>query len=160
MSNAELLVTGKYFAGQGLRGVMPAMQELVLAARSELHVAAYVLTEGAAPLIDLVERAVASGVRLTWVANQMNGSGRQIQKRLETLQQQYDHARVRYFADPDGSQLHAKVLVADRRRAVLGSANYSWGGLVANHEVGVLLDGDLAWRLAGLIDGLASSAAS
>ena len=54
----------------------------------------------------------------------------------------------------NGRQLHAKVIVVDRKGAVIGSANFSWGGMVANYEVGVLIDGYEAWKMAKLIDEL------
>lgn len=37
--------------------------------------------------------------------------------------------------------LHAKVYVADSTRAIITSANLTYGGLVGNHEYGVLLTG-------------------
>ena len=38
--------------------------------------------------------------------------------------------------------LHGKILVADRRRVIIGSANMTEGGLHRNHEVCILLDSD------------------
>jgi len=53
--------------------------------------------------------------------------------------------------------LHAKVVVVDREKAVLGSANFSWGGMSAHYEVGVLLEGPEAWTLSKLVDDVANS---
>lgn len=53
--------------------------------------------------------------------------------------------------------LHAKVVVVDRKKAVLGSANFSWGGMAAHYEIGVLLEGDEAWTLSKLVDDVADS---
>ncbi len=53
--------------------------------------------------------------------------------------------------------LHAKVIVADRKKAVLGSANFSWGGMSAHYEIGVLLEGKDAWTLSKLVDEVANS---
>jgi phosphatidylserine/phosphatidylglycerophosphate/cardiolipin synthase-like enzyme len=49
-------------------------------------------------------------------------------------------------------QLHAKVLVVDRKKAIVGSANFSWGGMYSNYEVGLLIEGEPAWKLAEIID--------
>ena len=38
--------------------------------------------------------------------------------------------------------LHGKMLVADRKRVIIGSANLTEGGLHRNHEVCLLLDSD------------------
>ena len=66
----------------------------------------------------------------------------------------YPHLKIRGFEDLDKGQLHAKVLIIDRSRALIGSANFTWRGMFSNHEVAVLLKGDDVWSLASLIDSL------
>lgn len=41
-------------------------------------------------------------------------------------------------------RLHAKVYVADRARAIVTSGNLTYGGLMGNHECGLLVDDTLA----------------
>jgi cardiolipin synthase len=135
---------------------MPVMHELVASAEREIHLLAYVFTRAAAPLLTQVETALARGLRVTIVVNVIPGQNIEMQAELDVMRRAYAHtATIKCFAPDDGSQLHAKVLVADRERAVIGSANYSWGGLVANHEVGVLVEGRPAWELARMTDRLA-----
>ena len=59
MADPQLLITGRYFGGEGLRGAMPVMQQLVHEARDEIHVLAYVMTRQALPLLDAIEAALA-----------------------------------------------------------------------------------------------------
>lgn len=56
--------------------------------------------------------------------------------------------------------LHAKVVVVDRKKAILGSANFSWGGMAAHYEIGIFLEGDEAWTLSKLVDNVADSTKS
>lgn len=154
LSDCSLLVTGRHFGGRGLRSIMPVMQELVAGARSEIHVLAYMMTGGARPIVNLLTNALERGVRVILVVNGPDDQVRGVVDELTGLSHVYTHMRVTHFTDPDGSQLHAKVLVADRARAVIGSANFSWGGLVSNHEVGALLGGRAAWELAAIVDEL------
>jgi len=51
--------------------------------------------------------------------------------------------------------LHAKVIVADRKKAILGSANFSWGGMSSHYEIGVLIEGKDARTLSELVDEIA-----
>ena len=134
---------------------MPVMQELVQSARDEVHVMAYVITRQASPLLNDIERALERGVKVTLVLNVIPGQPIELAAELGRLSATFPHAIIRYFNEADGSQLHAKVLVADRDTAVVGSANYTWGGLVANHEIGVVCSGRPAWELALLTDKLA-----
>jgi phosphatidylserine/phosphatidylglycerophosphate/cardiolipin synthase-like enzyme len=57
-----------------------------------------------------------------------------------------------------GEGLHAKVLVADRSAALVGSSNLTFHGLVSSHELAVLVRGPLAGEIADRIDMLARSA--
>jgi len=57
-----------------------------------------------------------------------------------------------------GAVLHAKLLVVDGRRALVGSANLTQRALTANLEAGVLIeDHDLAGSLEGHVRGLMSA---
>jgi len=58
------------------------------------------------------------------------------------------------FTDPEKRQLHAKIIVADRKKAIVGSANLSWGGMYSNYEIGLLIEGEAAWKLAEIVDTL------
>ncbi len=156
LSDAQVLVTGKYFSGLGLRAIGPVLQELVLSARGELHLMSYLLTESASPLIDLLEEVLEKGVRVTAVLNAYEGNSRPLLSRLLTLGVKHLHARVFVYSGEESGPLHAKVLVADRKRAVVGSANLSWGGMVTNNEIALLVEDGSAWALASLIDRLAS----
>jgi len=155
-SEPLLLVTGRHFARQGLRGIMPVMQELVADAKREIQLLAFVMTDSARPLLRAVEHALERGVAATIVVNTIAGQKCDLEPDLLRLARLFHHARVFYFADSEGSQLHAKVLIADREAAVIGSANYTWGGFVSNHELGMLVRGNLAWQLSELSDRLAA----
>jgi hypothetical protein len=59
--------------------------------------------------------------------------------------------RIRLFDfNPDNpmAQLYAMVLVADRSTAMVGSANLSFHGMVANHELALVVRGPIAEEIA------------
>lgn len=160
MSDAQVLVTGKYFAGLRLRAIGPVLQEMLLSAHDEIHMMSYLLTDSAAALVDLLGEVLEKGVRVTVVVNAYEGNSIPLLNRLQALGQKHRHARVFVYSDEQSGPLHAKVLVADRKRAVVGSANLSWGGMVTNNEVALLVRDSSAWVLASLIDRLASQLGS
>jgi phosphatidylserine/phosphatidylglycerophosphate/cardiolipin synthase-like enzyme len=51
---------------------------------------------------------------------------------------------VRWYPVPPGSKLHAKAALFDGRQLLVGSANWSLGGLSVNHELDLLVDDQLA----------------
>jgi phosphatidylserine/phosphatidylglycerophosphate/cardiolipin synthase-like enzyme len=159
VSEVTLLVTGRLFGGRGFRGVMPVMEELIHTAERELHIMAYVVSRTADPILRAIETAVRRGIRLTCVLNQIPGEDLELREYLLQLQSEFPHLTCRVFEDSDRGQLHAKVLVADRRQAVVGSANFTWSGLTVNHEIGIQFGGKAAWELAAVVDNLFLSSA-
>jgi phosphatidylserine/phosphatidylglycerophosphate/cardiolipin synthase-like enzyme len=47
---------------------------------------------------------------------------------------------ARWYPVPPGTKLHAKAVLFDGRRLLLGSANWSQGGLSVNHELDLVSD--------------------
>jgi len=154
MGRITLLATGERLVSGGVRAFDPVIRELLQAARREIQLAIYRFDESAAPLLDLLEQAAARGVRVLMVVSAIPSQPPGIRERLERLRSR-PGIRVVDFEAAGGGLLHAKVIVADRERAVIGSANLTWGGLVRNHEVGVLIEGSEVWEIARLVDRLA-----
>jgi len=154
MSNVQILVTGRRLMGSGFRAIEPVVEELIRSARSEIHIAAYLFTGSLGAIFGLLAEALEKGVRVTMVINRIDRQPSEVRTWLVSLGEKFPHARIVDFSDAQGSDLHAKVIVADRQEAVVGSANLTWGGMVANHEIAVLLRGKDAWYLASLIETL------
>jgi phosphatidylserine/phosphatidylglycerophosphate/cardiolipin synthase-like enzyme len=51
-------------------------------------------------------------------------------------------------------RMHGKVIVSDRTQALVGSANFSVGGLRGNIELGVRVEGLIAQELCGTVEQL------
>jgi phosphatidylserine/phosphatidylglycerophosphate/cardiolipin synthase-like enzyme len=54
-----------------------------------------------------------------------------------------------------GKILHAKLVVVDRKTALVGSANISKGALVSNYEIMLKISGDAVSSLSLMLDNLA-----
>ena len=154
MTKIDLLATGAKFLKHGLQGTGPMIEETIASATNEIHMMAYVITPHARHVLRLLEEALESGVKVTIVVNRLAEQDERTQARLRRMLKAYRHLRVVDFQLPRG-ELHAKVIVADRRRAVIGSANFSFGGMANNYEIGVRIDGKEAWKVSKLIDSLA-----
>lgn len=152
----QLLVTGSKFTGRGFRAIEMVLMEIVQSAREEIYVAAYILTPLATGLLDILEKALEKGVRVTAIIDDLEKQPSEIKKKLHDMSDKFTHMRLVNFYDPEGGHLHAKAIVVDRRVAVIGSANLTWGGLVANHELAFVVYGDEAWHIASLLDAIAS----
>lgn len=154
MNEVRFLATGQKFIKEGVRGTEPVIEELIKDAEKEIQILAYVISQHAKKMLELLENALSRGVRVTLVINNFQSQEREIRDRLSSLSREFEHMKVVSFEDQDGGELHAKVLVMDRKKAVIGSANFSWHGMKKNYEVGVIVEGESVWKLAKLIDDL------
>jgi len=154
MTGVEVLVTGFKQVELDIRSIEPALEEIIAKAEREIHVAAYIFTRAALHFLDLLEKAAERGVKISVIVNSLHSQDADVVSQLISMASKYPHVGVFDFTGSGGRQLHAKVVVADRKRAVVGSANLSWGGMYSNYEIGLLIEGDAAWKLAKIIDTL------
>src|SRR4029078_5451194 len=128
------------------------IEEIIQHAQSEIHIMSYVLAPAAFHIVSLLEKAAERKVKVTLVINRLDLQERLVMNRLYSIEKKYpSFFRLVDFHDGNQSQLHAKVIVVDRKNAVIGSANLSWGGMVNNYEIGVYIEGPEAWTMAHLI---------
>jgi phosphatidylserine/phosphatidylglycerophosphate/cardiolipin synthase-like enzyme len=111
-AHSELLIATAYVDGAGVRALLPSLRT---AARRDVAI------EFAA-----VERLAR------------DNAIERLEEELRSIQARYE---IRRLSDVVGFP-HVKVLVADRRRGYLGSANFTFPGMTSNFELGALVEGD------------------
>jgi cardiolipin synthase len=158
IDHVSLAVTGLAWLGTGAPSVEQEMTGLVRGARREIALCAYAITSGAMSFLTELREVVSQGVTATLVVNAFSDQSREVQAFLTECVQSNDRWRVYDFASPGPhTELHAKVLVVDRSAALIGSANFSFHGLVSNHEMAVVVRGPTAAKIATRIDMLSQS---
>ncbi|WP_056934147.1 phospholipase D family protein [Thermococcus barophilus] len=150
-NTATILTTGTHLKKRNFRNIYTVIYELLDGARDQIHLVTYVITDNAMWLVDLLEKNLRRGRSVKFIVNELNPSLK-ITKRLYRLDKKYDNFTLIEFQKKyPGETIHAKLIVVDRKKAVIGSMNFTWGGMVGNHEVGVLVEGpdieDLAYTL-------------
>ena len=157
MGRIVLLATGERLVGEGVRAFDAVIAGLLETARREIQIAIYRIDASALPLLDLLEQAAAREVWILILVSALEDQPAPVRERLESMGRR-PRVRVVDFRRAAGGLLHAKVVLVDRERAVIGSANLTWGGLVANHELGVLMEDPEAGEIGHLPDRLAEAA--
>ena len=132
-----------------------AIEGLFQRATSEIQIAVYDLTGGADELIGAIRGLLARGIQVTMVVNRFGKKENAVRDGLEKLSFRFDHFQLFDFTpNSEKEDLHAKIIVRDRKEALVGSANLTWRGLVRNHELAVIISGPAASTIGGLIDSL------
>jgi phosphatidylserine/phosphatidylglycerophosphate/cardiolipin synthase-like enzyme len=149
-----ILATGHRLVGGGVRSFEPVVADLVRTASKEIQIAAYSFDPSGLALLREIDQRGRTGVRVSIIVRSLTALRHDIRRELEMMSDRYT---VVDFSSQNDSLLHTKVLVVDRSDAVLGSANFTFGGLVTNHEIGIWLKGEEAWQVSTLLDKLADS---
>ena len=161
VSEVSVAVTGLGWAGGGIRTIDGAMTDLVRSALSSIDITAYSMTGGASQVFDLIEDRLAANVTVRLVVNRLQHQVPPARLWLERLLDRFpDNFLLWDYPQPEASEmagLHAKVVVVDRARALVGSANLSFLGLAASHELAVVIDGQAAITVARCVDRLVGS---
>ena len=154
----SIAVTGLTWMGSGIGSIETALEKLFREAHEEITLTAYSITGGADILLDWMEAALDRGVRVSMVVNRLEDQSPEAKSRLQEFAGRYTYFRLYDFARDRGYDLHAKVIVIDRRQTLVGSSNLSRSGLLNNHELAVLVEGPAATEVARALDLLLADA--
>lgn len=158
MSKSSVVVTGLAWMGSGVGSIESALERLFTSAKQELSLTVYALGTDPERITTWLESALVRGVAVRMILNRSEEQPAAAIGSLKRLAASYPHFSLFRFAGPENSELHAKVVVADRRLALVGSSNLSWHGMVANHELALLVEGEAATAVASALDRLFHSA--
>lgn len=157
-ATVEIVVTGAAWMGGGISSIETALRELVSSASRELSVVTYSISDGADEFLDLLESRLRDGVRITVIVERLEDQYGNAPARLYRLARTYENQfRLYDFVATDRAALHAKCIIADRCRALVGSANLSFNGLVKNHELAVIIEGAVVEDLIKAVERLPGS---
>ena len=154
----EIIATGIEFVNKGFKGTKPEIERVIKNARETIHVLIYAFGPEAEGLWDMLDDILGKGKHVTIVVNDLsrldddNPHEKKVKDRLYGLNNQFGKTNfvLADFKKPDG-WMHAKVIVVDREKMVIGSANLSKGGLKNHYEMGVLIEGEEAGMVAKII---------
>jgi hypothetical protein len=149
----EIARTGPSSRAFELRSTGAVSREIIDSSRSTLMVVGYSVSVSrdrtglAAETVDAIIAAASRGVRVTAVLHRVP------MNREAILRSWPGHTRRPVlFTWPESptdemTKLHAKVLVGDRRDALVSSANLTYHGLEANIELGIRVTGEEASQI-------------
>lgn len=150
----RIVVTGTAWMGGGIGSIETAIHSLFHNARRDVSLTVYAVSSGADPVLDEIDHALQRGLLVRLVANRLADQPADLVARLRGLAATHRHFELYDFAPAGQTDLHAKVIVADRQVALVGSSNLSRRGLLDNHEMAVYLHGPAAEVVAAAIDRL------
>lgn len=153
-TNLNVVVTGIDWMGGGAGSIESAMRQLFQNAKREILLTVYSITSGADMLFECLEIALGRGVETKMIINRLKKQPSVIQNKLRYLDNTYPHFYLYDFTTDEYIDLHAKLIVVDRQKAIVGSSNLSKRGLLTNYELALTVEGDTATEIASIVDRL------
>ena len=149
---SALYASGDAWVGAGVRSMETGLEELFGGGPRRIVACAYSLGEGAFDLPGrLLGLALDAGAEVVLLVDRYADQPRAVTRRLDALAMANAGLLLYSYDGPDRRRMHAKVVVRDERRALIGSANWSGNGFLHNHEMAVMVDGEAARRAADMI---------
>lgn len=153
-----IFVTGSLWANEGYRSIGVVCSELAIEAKKEAILTLYTPGKATETAEDLIKTIVGKGVLMSIIVNQWDKQPKSFRDLLLSIKQQHRmNLKIYDFKSSDQSILHAKILVVDRTKAIIGSSNLSWSAMYNNYEIAALLEGKEAEKVAKLIMTLVQS---
>lgn len=141
-------------AGSQGASYISAFLELIGSAKHELLLMSpFIQSNGFRQLEDQIYLALSRNVRVIIIGHELNDLASHQSQALKRLRREAEVRQAQlsaFAATPEAGLLHAKLAVADRERAILGSANMTGPGLTLNFEAGVLLPNPAATEIAAV----------
>jgi phosphatidylserine/phosphatidylglycerophosphate/cardiolipin synthase-like enzyme len=153
----SVAVTGLAWMGSGIGSIESAMEQLFREAKHEILITSYAMSSAADIFLDWLEASLAKGILIRIAINKFSNQPVDVARRITGMMNTYPHFYLYSYDGEETQDLHAKVIVADRKVAIVGSSNISRHGFVTNHELALVVRGDSAESVATALDRLFSS---
>jgi phosphatidylserine/phosphatidylglycerophosphate/cardiolipin synthase-like enzyme len=153
----SVIVTGTTWMGSGIGSIESAMERLFREAGQEISLSVYSISTAYDLIFEWIENALSRGILIKMVVNRLSEQRPDVVEKLKSLAALYPHFHLFDFVSDTETDLHAKVVLVDRKVAIVGSSNLSSRGFKTNHEMALLVEGEVAGEVGKAIDRLFSS---
>ena len=156
----RVVVSGSSWMGNGFGSIESALHDIFTLADDEVIIVAFTVSGAIQAFFQEIVQLLEHSVRIRMLINRYDEQHESERATLSKLQQRYP-GLFRLFSfvpDQQEADLHAKIILVDRRYALVGSANLSLRGLMDNHELALWVEGDALADITRAVDLLFKSA--
>ena len=152
-------VSGRHWIGEGELDAFDLFRETLKSAKSSIRIAVFSLgwkSKELDSIFEILKNKIVTGVEVQLIINKFWSTADYGKKKLKELEHS-NFTMLNYDPENENENLHAKIIVVDSKKILVGSANISKGGLFSNHELVIKISGgDFASRINNLLDILAA----
>lgn len=152
-----LHASGIGWVGAGIRSIETGLHELFTEAQRRVVVSAYSMSTAFDLPAGWIGEAADRGIHVILVVNRCESLHPAVLSPIRSAAARTGNVELWSYAGEGTNDLHAKAVVADERRCMIGSSNLSGNGLLRNHELAVMIEGEAARNASRLIIDLTTS---
>lgn len=147
MSDIKIIATGDKWIGKGVKNTLSTVKKIIDNTEDSLILTVYIISETS--ILEHIKKALERGIRIDIFICGPENENKSIMSNILELEMKYNYLNVFRVYD---AVLHAKVMVSDYKKVLIGSANLTRWGLVKNYELGILIDdSDVALKIGSTI---------
>jgi phosphatidylserine/phosphatidylglycerophosphate/cardiolipin synthase-like enzyme len=157
-TEVDFAVSGKYWVGETGDSILNTIREVSAIAKEEVQLTVYSFGTEIVEFGNILSKILDKGVRIQMIVNRFSKQPPKSIAMILSLKSKHRHLTVLDFNSANILEnLHAKIIVVDRQWALVGSSNISWHGHISNHELAIILKGDIVEQISSMLDRLARS---
>ena len=135
-ANVEIVASGYRWVGYGIRSFLSEIREMLITARNEVSMTVYIIND--MEIVELIKKAIDRGVFVEIFIYIPDHSGiTDAATKILGMKDRYPNLKV---IEVNDEVVHAKVIVMDGRKVLVGSANPTHAGFVTNYELGLVVE--------------------
>ena len=155
-------VSGRIWAGYEAREIRRLIFESLKSAKVSIQISAFSLgekNEDVEQFFQILEEKLKAEKGVQLIVNDIQGKsvGEYSRKFIRKLRKYPTCTVSDYKPAKEGDLLHAKIIVIDRKFALVGSANISRHAMFSNYEIMLKISGKAVAIIANLLDNLAQA---
>jgi cardiolipin synthase len=138
-----IVATNDLWIGEGIRSFESVLSEILESVEKELIMTIYIINQDW--IIEKIRFLIESGRKIHIYIYQSDQNKFWITQ-LKNIQHKYPKSL--FLREISEYTLHAKVVIADKKRTLCGSANLTLSGTTSNYELGFfIVDSEIAQRI-------------
>ena len=148
MDDYEIVVSGKKWIGEGIRSTNHVINELIDGSYERIVLTIYVLNDY--NLLTNIENALKRDMIIDIFLNSKEKIIKdEILDKIMYFESEYETLNLYEIVD---DLIHAKIVIVDKEKLLIGSANLTFSGLNKNYELGILInDQNVAYKVENII---------
>jgi len=143
----QIVATGSKWIGKGVRTTYSVIKDIITSSKYSLLITAYYLSNN--DILEEIENSLKKGVEILMYINDPENNACNLRNHLNILENNYSNFTIyRIYED----FFHAKIIISDRKKVLIGSANLTKKGMYSNYELGVVINNpEIAFEIENIV---------